>query len=265
MPDLSSPIAVGRTAEIFAWGDGQVLKLIRPGFYSGLADQEWANALTVWQLGVSAPKPIDLVEVDGRRGVVLERIQGPTLTRCMQKHPLRLASYARLLARQQAALHAIHVPGFPSLMDRAQENISNSNLLSPEMKERLLAKLAMLPEGDQICHSDFHPENILVGVRGPVVIDWEGCMRGNPSADVAVTCMFLRVVSTFVSGPKGWLIRQYLRAFARVYLVEYNRVAAVPVHDQPAWIAIVTAMRMGDEMRPLLPHFLPLIEEGLGG
>lgn len=263
MPELSSPIAVGATAEIFAWGDDRVLKLFRSGTYPGLPDQEWANTLTAWQLGAPAPKPIELVEVNGRRGVVLERIQGPTLTRCMQQYPLRLVSYARLLARQQAALHAIRVPGFPSLVERARHNISKSNLLRPELKDRLLAKLAALPDGNQVCHGDFHPENILIAASGPVVIDWEGSMRGDPSADVAVTRMFLRLFSTFVSGSKGWLIRLYLRTFERAYLAEYNRVAAAPARDQPAWIAIVTAMRLGDDASDLFPRLLPLVEQEL--
>jgi uncharacterized protein (TIGR02172 family) len=263
MPSLSSPIAVGATAEIFAWGDGQVLKLFRPGSYAGLPDQEWANTLTAWQLGAPAPKPIELVEVNGRRGVVLERIQGPTLTGCIQKRPWRLASYAHLLARQQATLHAIRAPGLPSLSERARQSISNSNALNPEMKDRLLARLAKLPEGEQICHGDFHPGNILMSDKGPVVIDWEGCTRGDPSADVAETRMLFRIIITFLHGLKGWPIRQYLRAYERVYLVEYNRVAAAPARDQLAWIAIVTAMRLGDDAIHLLPRVLPLIEQGL--
>ncbi len=29
---LGKPIALGRTAEVYAWADGQVLKLFRPGW-----------------------------------------------------------------------------------------------------------------------------------------------------------------------------------------------------------------------------------------
>jgi len=39
-----TPIASGRTAEIFPWGDGHILKLTRADFPSILADQEWQNA-----------------------------------------------------------------------------------------------------------------------------------------------------------------------------------------------------------------------------
>jgi aminoglycoside phosphotransferase (APT) family kinase protein len=264
MPDLSSPIATGRTAEIFPWGDGRVLKLFRPGFYPGLADQEWANTLAAWQLGAPVPKPIALTEVEGRRGVVIERIEGTTLARCMQTHLFQLANYARLLARAQAKVHDLCIPQFPSLIERARHNISASGLLDPELKDRLLAKLDTFTEGDQVCHGDFHPENILITPKGPVVIDWEGCMRGNPSADIAITRLWFRTAELFSgTGLKGRLICQYVRAFERIYLAEYNQVAAAPARDQPAWTAIVTAMRLGDELRPLLNRILPVIEQGL--
>jgi uncharacterized protein (TIGR02172 family) len=264
MPDIGPPIASGRTAEIFAWGDGKVLKLTRPGFNPVLAEQEYANLLTAWRLGAPAPQPFELVEVEGRSGVVLEHIQGSSLIEAMQKRPWRLVGYARLLARQQAALHTLRVPGFPSLIERAQRNISASNLLASELKERLLARLTTLPEDDHLCHGDFHPLNILIADRGPVVIDWEGCMHAAPSADVAITRLWFRAVPLLVpAGRQGWLVRRWARDAERFYLAEYNRVASAPALHQPAWIAIVTAMRLSDEVGPFLSRVLPLIEQGL--
>jgi len=40
VPTLSKPIALGRTAEIHAWGDGRILKLYRDGFPPGDAEYE---------------------------------------------------------------------------------------------------------------------------------------------------------------------------------------------------------------------------------
>jgi hypothetical protein len=115
---LDRPIAAGRIVEVYAWGEGRVLKLTRPDFPQYLADQEWRNALAAWQLGAPAPKPFELLEIDGRRGVVFERIQGPNLLQALLRNPLRLVGYARLLAGQQAALHAIPAPMFPPSLCR---------------------------------------------------------------------------------------------------------------------------------------------------
>ena len=260
---LDQPIAAGRTAEIYAWGEGRVLKLTRPDFPAYLADQEWRNALAAWQLGAPAPKPLELLEIAGRRGVVFERIQGPNLLQAVLRHPLRLLECARLLARQQAALHAIPAPKFPSQRQRIQHNLYTSALLTGDQKQGLLRRLDSLPDGDKLCHGDFHPENILLTAGGPQIIDWEGCMCGSPSGDVAVTRLWVRCVPTYVRGATSWLVRQGCILFERAYLAEYNRTAPAPAADQPAWIALAAAASLRDDNRQHMPALAPLIEAGL--
>lgn len=260
---LDQPIAAGRTAEIYAWGEGRVLKLTRPDFPAYLADQEWRNALAAWQLGAPAPKPFELLEIDGRRGVVFERIQGLNLLQAILRKPLRLGEYARLLARQQAALHAIPAPMFPSQRQRIQHNLAASAFLAGDQKQRLLQRLDSLPDGDKLCHGDFHPENIILTAGGPQIIDWEGCMCGNPSADVAVTRLWMRCVPTYARGAARWLVRQGCNRFERAYLAEYNRVAPAPAADQPAWIALAAAASLRDDNRQHIPALAPLIKAGL--
>jgi uncharacterized protein (TIGR02172 family) len=260
---LDQAIAAGRTAEIYAWGDRRVLKLTRPDFPAYLADQEWRNALAAWQLGAPAPKPFELLEIEGRRGVVFERIQGPNLLQGVLHNPLRLAGYARLLARQQAALHAIPAPMFPSQRQRIQHNLFTSALLTGDQKQRLLRRLDSLPDGDKLCHGDFHPENIILTAGGPQIIDWEGCMCGSPSADVAVTRLWIRCVPTYVQGAASWLLRQGCILFERAYLAEYNRSALAPAADQPAWIALAAAASLRDDNRQHMPALAPLIKAAL--
>jgi uncharacterized protein (TIGR02172 family) len=260
---LDQPIAAGRTAEIFAWGEGRVLKLTRPAFPQYLADQEWRNALAAWQLGVPAPKPFELLEIDGRRGVVFERIQGPNLLQDLLHHLMRLGESARLLARQQAALHAIPAPMFPSQRQRIQDNLASSAFLPEDLKGRLLQRLERLPDGDKLCHGDFHPENIILTPAGPRIIDWEGCMCGSPSADVAVTRLWIRCVPTYTLGVTSWLVRQGCLLFERAYLAEYNRRAPAPAAEQAAWIALVAAATLRDDNLEHMPPMAALIKAGL--
>jgi len=260
---LDHPIAVCRTAEIFAWGDGRVIKLTRPDFPPYLADQEWRNALAAWQLGARVPKPIELLEIDGRRGVVFERIQGPNLIQSLRRNPFQFVGYARLLARLQAALHAIPAAMFPSQHERIQRNLEMSTFLAGDLKKRLLQRLAALPDGEKLCHGDFHPENIILTAQGPLIIDWEGCMCGNPSADVAFTRLWMRYAVTFVAGAAGWLFRQTMRLFERAYLAEYNRVAPAPADHQEVWIALVAAARLRELNPQAMPRLASIIEAGL--
>ena len=78
--DLSSgPIASGRTADLYAAGDGQVVKLLKPGFQPFMLEVESAKTAAVHAAGVPAPRVGDRVEVEGRPGLLFERIDGPTM------------------------------------------------------------------------------------------------------------------------------------------------------------------------------------------
>jgi aminoglycoside phosphotransferase (APT) family kinase protein len=56
--------------------------------------------------------------------------------------------------------------------------------LSQETKSTILASLGELPNGNVICHGDFHPKNVLITTEGPVIIDWADATLGHPLADV---------------------------------------------------------------------------------
>src|SRR3954451_13169670 len=98
-------LAQGRTAEIFAWGGDAVLKLLRSGFPAEDMAHEARVTAQVHAVGVPAPAVMDQVEVDGRAGIILERVRGPSLLHCIAQRPWRLLTYAHLLADLHADLH----------------------------------------------------------------------------------------------------------------------------------------------------------------
>ena len=67
---------MGRTAEIYPWGEKQVVKLFRPGMSPGMAEKEAATGRIVAEAGVGAPPVGDVVTVEGRPGIVYGRIDG---------------------------------------------------------------------------------------------------------------------------------------------------------------------------------------------
>lgn len=268
MPDtqplaLDTPTAVGRTAEIFAWGEGHILKLTRADFPSHLADQEWRNARLAWQAGARAPKPIEILEVNGRRGVVFERVDGPTMAHCMQHSLFRLRVYARQLAGLHAELHTISAPGLPSQHQRVYWNLEHSTILPARLKATAYQLLEKLPDNDTICHGDFHPENILLAEKGPVIIDWEGCMRGSSAADVAATCLIMRSAMTFGKGLGGRLLRRIGQMFERTYLAEYERLAPNQLDRLNDWIAVLAICRLRPDTWHELKYLRPMIERAV--
>ena len=69
----------GGTADIDAWAPGQVVKLFKEGFPPQLGQQEARMTQAVFAAGVPAPEVFGEVTLDGRFGIVLGRLDGPTL------------------------------------------------------------------------------------------------------------------------------------------------------------------------------------------
>ena len=60
----------------------------------------------------------------------------------------------------------------PSSRARLEDRIHAANL--PDVSEKFtLTRLAELPDGDALCHGDFHPLNLFLSDSGAIVIDWK--------------------------------------------------------------------------------------------
>ena len=139
-------IGQGRTAEVFAWKDHQVLKLLRHGFPDVIALREAEITQAVYQAGLPAPAVEGVIEVDGRTGIVFERIDGPLLANLLMPEPWQLFRLARVMANLQAATHSCELPELPSLRERLKDRISSVTALPKSIKEAIEIELGRLNE-----------------------------------------------------------------------------------------------------------------------
>jgi uncharacterized protein (TIGR02172 family) len=262
----TKPIAEGRTAEIYAWEDGCVLKLLRPGFPPHLIEQEERITSAIVQAGIAAPKIFGLIEVNGRPGIVYERIDGPALIGLIEQYPLWLRKHAELLARLHAELHTHTVAGLPRQKDILAEQVQAAEVLPVEVRNSVLRLLNRLPDGDILCHNDFHPLNVLMGPRGPVIIDWESASLGNPCADVARTCLTVALARPAEGFPNQWMkkvVEFYLPAFTSVYLACYRSFVHDRLPDLRAWQTVQAAAKVQDEAPANQGMWIEVIKKGL--
>ena len=238
-------ITEGRTAEIFAWDDAQVLKLYRAGYPAEEAEREALLARTVHAGGVHTPAAIDVVEVDGRHGVVFERVEGPTMLAALQARPYQAAVFARTLAELQAEMHSHSNPNLPSQRERLGRNIVTVGGMPDDVRTAVLGALDQLPDGDAFCHGDFHPGNIILAPDGPVIIDWVDVTRGNPLADVARTSLLAQVAR-----PPGIALRLLIMLvqgrFGAAYLRRYAELRPFAAAELEAWELPVAAARLAE-------------------
>lgn len=185
----SEPIARGSTADVYAWDEGRVLKLFHAGIAREQVDYEASIGRTVAVAGLSAPQVYDLVERDGRWGIVYERIVGDELGKRIG--PWSARRYGREMARLHVTLFAQRVPDLPSQRERLTKYVGTAPHLTDGERQRLLNSLNTLPDGDVLCHGDFHPSNLILTANGLTIIDWNDAKRGHPAADIARTLLIL--------------------------------------------------------------------------
>lgn len=259
---LGSRIGHGRTAQVYAWGEGQVIKLYEARFGRGEAVREARGSRSVHAAGVAAPAAGDVVELDGRFGVVLERIDGPSMMQAIAARPWRIFGLARMLAETQVAMHARTAPGLRRMKDRLAAGIERADPLPPGYRQVALRALAALPDGDAICHGDYHPDNVILTGRGPVIIDWANVALGSPWADVVRTVLLLRY-GIPPDGRAAGLLLLARNLFCRAYLRRYLQLRPDMDGEMAAWWLPVAAARLSEHIGGEEAQMLAIVEKHL--
>src|SRR5689334_1089770 len=104
---IGARMGAGREAEVFAWGDDAVIKLYRAWFTGHVVESQALLALAGHAV---APLLRDVVERDGRTGLVLERLDGPDLLGLVNRRPWLVLGVGRALAQSHLAVHALRAP-----------------------------------------------------------------------------------------------------------------------------------------------------------
>ncbi len=252
-------IGEGRTAEIFAWGEGQILKLFWDSCPPSWVEYEAEVTDKVHALGVGAPAVEGVVEIEGRRGIVMECVEGPSMLKHMMSRPWTIGRYARMLGEMHAAMHRHPVSDLPSQRQQIERKIRAAPL-SLDMKEAALAALRELPDDTVLCHGDFHPDNILMSPRGPIIIDWMDATQGSPLADVARTSLLFQIAVLPPGTPGRRLIALLRASFHRAYLRRYLKLRPAAPERIEAWRLPVAAARLEERIAEEEERLLSLVQ-----
>jgi aminoglycoside phosphotransferase (APT) family kinase protein len=258
----SSPFAQGRTAEIYAWEEGHVLKLYRDWCPADWVDYEARIAHAVHEAGIPSPKPGAVVEVDGRRGLVYERLQGISMVQDIKARPWMLWKHARSLAELQNQIHQRLIIGLPSYKDRLHYDLSQTTHLTEDLGRKALHLLEQLPDGQNICHGDYHPENVLITKGGPVVIDWMTACSGSPWADIARTSLILTVGVKAAGKHIPLFLRIMVGLYQRMYLQRYQSLRADTHDELRQWVPVIAAARLNENIIPEREALIRIVEQG---
>jgi len=245
--EKGSLIGAGRTADVYAWGSEQVLKLYQDWMPARAIEQEFEITRLARAAGLPVPAAEEMLQMDGRLGIVFERIVGKSLLKILEASPWRLVSVACLLAEYHARMHKCSLPQeAPGQREQIEQGIAWAKDLTEDERQRILTVLVRLPDGNAICHGDFHPDNILITENGPVIIDWMTGRRGHPLADVERTVLLLQTGGLPPDASLGMrlMINASRSGLVKIYLARYRQIRSAPQADIGAWELPLLAARL---------------------
>jgi len=172
-------------------------------------------------------------EHDGRWGIVMERVPGRPFAEAMLADTAELPRYLDALIALHRRIHASVVRGLPSLKARLAANIAAADGLDEGQRQRLLQLLAPLPDGDRLCHGDFHPFNVLGTPEAAMVVDWLDASRGVPEADLCRSYL---------------LLLHHDEGLARDYVRRYGDAVGLDSAAVFAWLPAMAGARLADNI-----------------
>jgi len=245
---LGVPIGVGRTAEVFAWGDSQVLKLFYADFPTAAIEREERAAEVVSGLDIPVPAFHGRMGIDGRVGLLFERVTGSSMLSVLSQQPWRVLQLARQLADLHLRIHAVHVVDLAAQRAFVHERLQRAFDAPETVRTDALEHLRRLPDGERLCHGDFHPDNVLMTPRGALVLDWMNAVRGHPAGDVARTLLLLE----HADAPPGAgpalqvFLRTGRKLFVWAYWRRYAHRSGLRRADVDAWQLPLTVARLSE-------------------
>ena len=107
---LGEKIGEGAFADVHAWAPGQVVKLFKAGVPQRHGRREARMTRAAFAAGAPAPEVFDEVTLEGRFGIVLQRLDGPTLLQLSRTGAMTPEQAGAILATLYISVHKTPPP-----------------------------------------------------------------------------------------------------------------------------------------------------------
>jgi thiamine kinase-like enzyme len=238
-------LGIGNTASVYQWGETEVIKIFHEQRCSlDEANREGKKAEMISNLNLRAPKYSGLLEYEGNTCLIYERIDGPTMLSQVEPTKLSVAYYAKLMALLHFELHNVEIKFKPNLKIELSNKINSTEAIGEFQKQFVINILQSLPEGNTICHYDFHPGNIILSSNGPKIIDWMNVLVGHQAADITRSSMMIHSHTLPPNAPNWLTQREYREFFNEEYLREYFLLSGMNQRVLEKWMGPTLAARI---------------------
>lgn len=173
-------IGRGNTAEVVEIDNQKVFKLFYEGYLYSAVEKEYKNAKLMQKMNLPIPKVYEIVNWGKRIGIVYDRLYGQSIMEELFKGGDIdfLLSKITDLHKEILRCHTSDGMSYKEFLYSCIEKKKEFNL-------DLYNEIADLPDGDYLCHGDYHPGNIWMDTSGKVLaIDFMNVCHGPWQYDV---------------------------------------------------------------------------------
>lgn len=229
--NLTEKIGEGSQSDVYLYR-GYAYKLFHSEKQKAEAFYEAFVNTSIERTGLPAAKVYEVFSYCHKPVIKMDYIAGCDLNKLIISNPINLEIYMKIVVSLQIQVHSQkNILPF-QVKKRIQRCICETDKLTTEQKNRLLVILMGLPDGDSLCHGDFHGGNILCKNNQYFIIDW---------ADAAVGHKFMDVCRTYM------LYSFYSVHMAEIYLRLYCEYTDSRREEILKWLPVVAAARLSEE------------------
>lgn len=243
-------IGHGACGECYRLDDETIVKL----YYSHISDEEIENekalAKKAFVMGIPTAISFDVVECNGRKGVIYELIKSKTLTELIRENPENKEHYLDMFANVVKKINSIHSddPLLPNFKDVNRNDIKKVVGISEIEREYLYKFIDLIPEGNTVIHGDLNLNNIMVENDECVLIDMGDLSKGNSLFDfsrIAFSMIYANPengINTFYNLPSSE-INELFNGFINRYF-GCSLEQAIKNNENGKWILPLTWFRV---------------------
>ena len=241
-------VGQGAQATVYAKGDYAV-KLYREGYPKINVFSEAYIMANLERDGFPSPGVYEVMQAGERFGLRMDIVKGRPMEDIVseagtdaEKHKNLLDDLVNLQCRLQKQGSSYN--WLPDIKTRLRNDLVRSARLSDSCRERLLNTLDSLPDGEELCHCDFHFGNIFFDGTEYTIIDLLQMSKGDPAVDA---------VCSYVS--YSFLDREY----AELYLERYCDVSGISREHVLRWLPVYAGTLLGqvpEKYTPIVTEFI---------
>lgn len=229
---LDKIIGIGQRATVYK-DDIYALKVFDKDYSKKNIFYEAFVNVMIEEAGLPIPKTYVVVDIDNQLAIKMDYVDGKPVSQCISNDFNKTKEYIGKMVDLQIQISKSYVQVPISFKDRLRNNIQRTDKLEETKKNNLIKLLAMLPNGNSLCHGDFHSNNVLVSNDNLWVIDWIDASYGPVETDVCRSFMIYLL---------------YAPELAEIYLSTYCNKTSIKKEDILVWLPIVAAARLSENI-----------------